>query len=142
MSSVMLLSRTMKNPKNMSLKELLALDAVVHSALDVARQREATKLQEEFQARASALGLTARGLRRTKPVGTITHLNGPRAKFGLVGKRSGPKFGAKVAVKYRHPKDKTLTWTGRGRTVKWLADEIKKGRKLASFLVTAQRAKK
>lgn len=127
------LTRTMKNPTRMTLKELLALDAVVHSALDIARQREASKLREEFTDRAAQLGLVPRKVfsAPTKPMGTITHLNGPRAK------RGGP-----VAVKYRHPKNKTLTWTGRGRTASWLTAELKKGKKLSSFLVTAQRAKK
>lgn len=27
-----------------------------------------------------------------------------------------------VAVKYRHPEDNGLTWTGRGRMPKWVAD--------------------
>jgi len=51
----------------------------------------------------------------------------------IIGNRNGK--GRKVAVKYRHPKDKTLTWTGRGRKPTWLVAELDKGLKLDSFLV-------
>ena len=51
----------------------------------------------------------------------------------IVGKQNGK--GSKVAVKYRHPKDKALTWTGRGRKPTWLVAELDKGLKLDSFLV-------
>ena len=32
------------------------------------------------------------------------------------------KTRAAVKVKYRHPKNEALTWTGRGRTPKWVAE--------------------
>ena len=32
------------------------------------------------------------------------------------------KTRAVVKVKYRHPKNEGLTWTGRGRTPKWVAE--------------------
>ena len=41
----------------------------------------------------------------------------------------------KVATKYRHPKDASLKWTGRGRKPLWIAAELEKGRKLESFLI-------
>lgn len=41
----------------------------------------------------------------------------------LLGAASGAKrTGKPVAVKYRHPQDTSLTWTGRGRTPKWVAE--------------------
>lgn len=39
----------------------------------------------------------------------------PRKKRGIDKRR-------KVAPKYRHPKEKGLTWTGRGRKPKWVAE--------------------
>ena len=35
--------------------------------------------------------------------------------------------GSKVKVKYRHPENATLEWTGRGRQPKWVADWLAKG---------------
>lgn len=53
----------------------------------------------------------------------------------LMGGKKGSRKGSKVAPKYRHPNDPTLTWTGRGRQPLWLAAELKKGRKLTSFKI-------
>ena len=39
----------------------------------------------------------------------------------IVGGGRGGKRG-KVPVKYRHPKDPNLTWTGRGRRPKWVVE--------------------
>ena len=52
------------------------------------------------------------------------------------GRRGRPaKKTSKLPPKYRHPKDASLTWTGRGRQPKWLVAELVKGRKLESFLI-------
>lgn len=49
----------------------------------------------------------------------------------IFGGKRGVKRG-KVAVKYRHPKDPTKTWTGRGRMPNWLVAE---GGKRDRFLI-------
>lgn len=43
--------------------------------------------------------------------------------------------GLAVKPKYRHPTDKSLTWAGRGSRPKWLAELLKKGKKLSDFAV-------
>ena len=53
----------------------------------------------------------------------------------LMGGKRGNRKGIKVAIKYSHPEDKTLTWTGRGRQPRWLVAELKNGKKLESFTV-------
>lgn len=47
----------------------------------------------------------------------------------------GAKKTRKVGVKYRHPNDRSLTWSGRGRPSKWLADLVAKGHKREEFAV-------
>ncbi len=42
--------------------------------------------------------------------------------------------GRKVAAKYRHPKTGE-EWSGRGGVAKWLAAEIKSGKKKEAFLI-------
>lgn len=42
---------------------------------------------------------------------------------------------AKTAVKYRHPTDPSLTWSGRGRPSKWLAELVAKGHKREEFAI-------
>ena len=41
----------------------------------------------------------------------------------------------KVKVKYRHPQDASLEWTGRGRTPKWVEAWVANGSNLDGLLV-------
>jgi DNA-binding protein H-NS len=40
-----------------------------------------------------------------------------------------------VAAKYRHPEDGALTWSGRGRQPKWVAEFFAKGGKVESLAI-------
>lgn len=40
-----------------------------------------------------------------------------------------------VAVKYRHPEDNSLTWTGRGRQPKWIAEFLTAGGSLEQLAI-------
>ena len=40
-----------------------------------------------------------------------------------------------IEIKYRHPDKPELTWTGNGRTAKWLEKEIDAGKNLDDFLI-------
>jgi len=46
--------------------------------------------------------------------------------------KKGPKRGGTVAIKYR---DGSNTWTGRGKTPRWLAEAEKVGAKREQFLI-------
>jgi DNA-binding protein H-NS len=41
----------------------------------------------------------------------------------------------KVAPKYRNPADSSETWSGRGRTPRWLSALLAKGKKIEQFLI-------
>jgi DNA-binding protein H-NS len=43
--------------------------------------------------------------------------------------------GRKVAPKYRNPKNRSETWAGRGAMPRWMAAEIKKGKKREDFAI-------
>ena len=47
----------------------------------------------------------------------------------------GTKKAGNAGIKYRHPKDRTLTWSGRGRPSKWLADLVAKGHNREEFAI-------
>lgn len=49
-------------------------------------------------------------------------------------KKSTRKLG-KVPPKYANPANPAETWTGRGRTPRWLDALVKKGRKVEEFLI-------
>jgi DNA-binding protein H-NS len=46
-----------------------------------------------------------------------------------------------VAPKYRNPKNRSETWAGRGAMPRWLAAEIKKGKKREDFAINKSAAK-
>ena len=58
-------------------------------------------------------------------LGGVFSAKGPKAARGSRGK---------VAAKYRHPVTGE-TWSGRGGTVRWLANEIEAGKKKEDFLI-------
>lgn len=95
----------MANLKNMSVSDLLNL----RKNIDIQLQSK----RSELQAMLAEIG------------GGSTAVDGrkmPKAK------------GKKVAAKYRHPKTGE-EWSGRGGVAKWLAAEIKAGKKKEAFLI-------
>src|SRR3954449_15345 len=59
-----------------------------------------------------------------------------------VGRPRGSKMkGRKVPPKYRNPKDRSETWAGRGAMPRWMAAEIKKGKKREDFAISKSAAK-
>ena len=68
------------------------------------------------------------------------------AALGLSGgvsdkRRSSKMKGRKVAPKYRNPKNRSETWAGRGAMPRWMAAEIKKGKKREDFAISKSAAK-
>jgi DNA-binding protein H-NS len=59
-----------------------------------------------------------------------------------VGRPRGSSLkGRRVAPKYRNPKNRSETWAGRGAMPRWLAAEIKKGKKREDFAINKSAAK-
>jgi DNA-binding protein H-NS len=69
---------------------------------------------------------------------------GDGAWSGTTDKRASRMKGRKVAPKYRNPKNPSETWAGRGAMPRWMAAEIKKGRKRDYFAIdkAAKKAKR
>lgn len=95
--------------KGLSLAKLHEVEEWVQEAIAECEQEEKAALKAKMEAMAAEAGLT------------VAEIFGKK-----VGKRG------KVAVKYRHPKDPSLTWTGRGRMPNWLVNE---GGDPARFLI-------
>jgi DNA-binding protein H-NS len=70
-----------------------------------------------------------------------SHLQSQLAALGdgkwsaIAGKRASKMKGRKVAPKYRNPKNPSETWAGRGAMPRWMAAEIKKGKKREHFAI-------
>ena len=59
-----------------------------------------------------------------------------------VGRPRGNKMkGRKVAPKYRNPKNRSETWAGRGAMPRWMAAQIKAGKKREDFAIHKSAAK-
>ena len=58
------------------------------------------------------------------------------------GRSRGSKLkGRKVAPKYRNPKNRSETWAGRGAMPRWMAAQIKAGKKREDFAIDKAAAK-
>ena len=53
------------------------------------------------------------------------------------GAKPARKLG-KVAPKYRNPANTKETWSGRGMQPRWLAEQVKRGKSAADFLISAK----
>src|SRR6476661_127047 len=85
--------------EKMSLKELLALETKIKSAIDEKRVSERADMRAKMEEMARASGFSVNE---------------------LFGGRKGK--GSKAAAKYRNPKDPSQTWTGRGRRPNWMVE--------------------
>ena len=102
----------------MSYAELSDLRDRVDAAMIEAKAAEKQALQAKLEELAAQAGFTLAELTRKRR-----------------GAKNGTSKGAKVAVKYRNPKDASQTWAGRGRQPLWLVAALKKGQKIENFAV-------
>jgi DNA-binding protein H-NS len=98
----------------LSVKDLRALQEQVKQEIKKREHEDVAKAREQILAIAHSVGIPLKDLIgsnvRTKPVAT-------------------------VAVRYRHPSDASLQWTGRGRQPKWVKDWVESGQALAALRV-------
>ena len=99
---------------NLTLDELQDLQKRIPAEMKRRQKQEKVLVLNEVKALAEARGFT------------IEELMDREAKASKRGS---------VKVKYRHPQDENLTWTGRGRMSKWVAQWLADGNKLEALLV-------
>jgi DNA-binding protein H-NS len=100
--------------EKLSLRELIALEAKLKSAIATARDRERADVRTKMAELAKTHGFS------------ISELFGEMRGHGAKNKSVG-------IAKYANPEDKSDTWTGRGRKPNWLVARLKKGAKLSDF---------
>lgn len=96
------------------LAELKSLLAQIPKEIERRQKEEKAKLLKEIEAMASERGFS---------------LN------ELVGETTPKKERAPVAAKYVHPANPELTWTGRGRQPRWVAEFVQGGGSLEQLHV-------
>ena len=90
-----------QNIESLSYRQLLDLHAEIRDAIARRRTTERRELAEKLEKLAASSGFSLPEI--------------------LGGRSSGKKAGAASAVRFRHPSDPSLTWSGRGRRPKWLS---------------------
>lgn len=101
------------NLENMSLKELEDLQEKVAIAILEYNKRQKAKARAAAVAAARAYGFSLEE---------------------VLGEEKSKKK-SKVAAKYAHPENSALTWTGRGRTPKWVDAALASGKSLNELLI-------
>jgi DNA-binding protein H-NS len=100
-------------------------------------QRKIGQLQAEAERLAHA---EKPGIKQLRAVLKKFKLGLPDVRIALegTGKRRRSKLkGVKLKPKYRNPKNKIESWTGRGRMPLWMAAMVKQGKKPDDFLIKA-----
>ncbi len=103
----------------LSVAELREMQQLIPAEIKKREAAEKAEILNEVRAFAKARGYAIEELLVNKEVKT--------PKVGSPG--------GKVKVKYRHPNDETLEWTGRGRTPKWVQLWTENGGLLDALLV-------
>jgi len=94
---------------------------------------------QELMAQAEALLQQAEATRRAEIASVVAEIQARMKEYGITlddlkGGAKKTKSRGAVAAKYRNPASGEI-WSGRGRTPKWLADELAKGRAKDAFLI-------
>jgi DNA-binding protein H-NS len=106
------------NLKSMGLDELWALHEEIASELASKMLAEKARLEQRLQQLAMS------------PVETATK-KGVTATKTVHARRPYPQ----VSPKYRNPAEPSETWSGRGKTPRWLTAQLKSGKKLDDFQI-------
>lgn len=101
-------------------KELQALLKRIPKEINRRKQQEKSKLLDDIRQIASKRGYSLRALIGKAP--STVKVKKARAR-------------KPVAVKYRHPEQANLTWTGRGRKPHWVTQWLDEGKTLETLAV-------
>ena len=123
---------------NLTKKELIALRRKVDRAIESIDARTLERARREARQLAQSYGVTLGDLIEAPKTGAKSGAKtGAKtgAKSAAKSKARRPGKRGKVAPKYRDPANPKVTWSGRGRTPKWVADALAGGATLADLAV-------
>lgn len=100
----------------LSLAELSALQEKIKQEVKQRQKQEVVRAREQILAIAQSVGMP------------LDELLGSASAKAKPAKTRKP-----VAVRYRHPKDASLQWTGRGRQPQWVKDWLAGGNSMDSL---------
>lgn len=104
----------------MSVGDLRALEQQVRQEIQERQHEEMAHAREQILAIAQRVGVPLEEL-----------LKGS----GAVKGSKVAKLKAKVAVRFRHPSDLSIEWTGRGRQPQWIKDWVASGQSMDALRI-------
>ena len=107
---------------NLSLNDLRSLEQQLKVEIKRREHEDMARAREQILAIAHSVGIPLKDL-----IGA--GVRGPKVA-GSVGAPRGT-----VAVRYRHPENSALAWTGRGRQPKWIVQWVAEGQSLDALRV-------
>jgi DNA-binding protein H-NS len=121
--------------EGLSAKQLEAVIAKAKKRQDaLSKRKPIAAVRKKLVALAKADGYTISEL-----FGDAADANAEPAPAKRAARKStkGRSLG-KVAPKYRNPENPKETWSGRGMQPRWLAEQVKRGKSAADFLISAK----
>lgn len=115
---IMTTRKTMTDFDNKTPEELQAIIAAAQAQLEITQKNRYQRVIAEIKALAASIGITV--------------------EIQEKGKTGNSKPPVKVIPKYRHPDDRSKTWSGRGLQPHWLQTLINAGHYKEEFLVKRQ----
>jgi DNA-binding protein H-NS len=103
---------------NLSIQELQELAREIENEIVTRREQDRERVLQQMRELAASVGMTLEDFLRQE-----------RGR----GRAAVPAGG--VAVKYRHPDDPGLTWSGRGKRPNWVNDALDSGKTLDDLAV-------
>lgn len=100
--------------ENLDIKELKKLRRDIETAIDTYEQRQRAEARKELEEHAKALGFKLEE---------------------LISEKSTKKTKKPAQPKYQHPKNPSLTWSGRGRKPKFVLEHLDNGGSLDDLLI-------
>lgn len=120
--------------EGLSAKQLEAVIAKAKKRKDaLSKRKPIMAVRKKLVALAKADGYTIAELFGDAGVDTKAEPAWKRARKSTKGRTLG-----KVAPKYRNPENPKETWSGRGMQPRWLAEQVKRGKSAADFLISAK----
>ena len=111
-------------------KELVALRKKVDRAIESIDARTLERARREARQLAQSYGVSLGDLIEAPKSGAKS---GTKSAAKPKARRPGKR--GKVAPKYRDPENPKVTWTGRGRTPKWVAERLAGGKSLSDLAI-------
>jgi len=104
-----------------SAEELARISELAERQVQAKKEEQIVELRRRAEELARSMGVS---------VNEVVEMMGARGGVSVARKSPG-----RAKIKYRHPHNSDLTWTGRGHRPRWLSEALEQGSRLEDFMV-------